>query len=152
MHSRYLNPAFEEWEKVVDEIVAAIKESGVTFDAIAVRGISGMFVGPVVANKLHKRLMVVRKEKDESHGWYKVECSTDLAREGVRYIFVDDLISTGKTPERVREAVNEQWTVLKRLPCPTLIACFCYAPERHKSIIENKAIAGAEVYWCREGI
>ena len=59
------------------------------FDAIAVCGASGMLIGSVVADKLGKNIILVRKKSDKNHSAYKVEGPKDG-----RYLVLDDLIET----------------------------------------------------------
>lgn len=68
-----------------------ITNYGLTFDAIAVRGVSGLLLGTAIADKFNKNLIVVRTHQ-AGHSGNMVEGPKDG-----RYIIVDDLISTGKT-------------------------------------------------------
>jgi adenine/guanine phosphoribosyltransferase-like PRPP-binding protein len=63
------------------------------FDAIAFQGMSGAFLGPPLAMRLHKGMILVRKDCDDSH--------SGLSFEGVKscsqYVIVDDFASTKNT-------------------------------------------------------
>ena len=72
------------------------------FDGFAVMGISGAIMGALIARKMNKKLVVVRKENDGSHSDYKVE----NIEAGDKLIFLDDLVASGKTYKRVRDGVN----------------------------------------------
>lgn len=63
------------------------------FDGLLVRGTSGVVFGSVLAHRLKKRLVVVRKKDDGSHSSNNVE---NIAK-GDKLVFVDDLIASGST-------------------------------------------------------
>lgn len=73
----------------------------IEFDAIVVCGASSMVVGLPVAHILDKDVILVRKKKDDSHSTMVVEG----VRPG-RYVFIDDLISSGKTLAWVVKAMK----------------------------------------------
>jgi hypothetical protein len=78
-----------EWTKHL------IDKNDLKFDAIAVRGISGMIIGAPLAANLGKPLIVVRKPSEKSHG-EPVEVPTLLPGK-FRYIIIDDMIASGET-------------------------------------------------------
>ena len=84
----------------------------VEFDAIAFTGVSGALVAPAVAAALGKFLIVVRKkaEKKNSHSPYLVEGP----RYAVRFIVIDDFISTGKTMDTVITKVHDDLNPLSQ--------------------------------------
>lgn len=65
------------------------------------RGLSGASMGAVVANRLRKALILVRKPNDGSHAWDKVEGFFYHGFENQiktsTFIIIDDLIESGKT-------------------------------------------------------
>ena len=70
-----------------------------TFDAIVCTGVSGMLLAPTLAWVLDKRLAVIRKGDDkQNHATTEVESSLDY---NDRWIFVDDMIASGATIQRV---------------------------------------------------
>ncbi len=75
------------------------------WDSIVVTGVSGLLVGPAVALRLHKPLVVVRKPGDHSHCTTLIENFQNI---GKRYLFLDDFISTGTTKKRVLGAINKR--------------------------------------------
>ena len=82
-------------------LIRKIKESGVDFDAIAFRGMSGALISPVVAARLNKKVIVCRKTTDNSHSSYETEANfSDIKR----YIIIDDFMETGKT---IRVILNQ---------------------------------------------
>lgn len=126
----YLRPALDnKWRR------AAIREACVVlkrheFDSIAVRGTSGLLVGPAVADRLNKRLVVVRKGAEGHHSDRTVETPNrdgDAYRETVsRYVIIDDFISEGET---VRAIIKEVKRVDK---ASQLVGAFRYhAGERY---------------------
>ncbi len=86
--------------KAVEKCIKIIRRKKLTFDAIAFRGLSGAVVAPLVALKLRKTLIAVRKTK--SHGLGPV--AGDLAARS--YIIVDDLISSGTTVRKIVKALK----------------------------------------------
>lgn len=70
------------------------------YDTLVGTGLSGALVIPPLAEALGKKWLVVRKPEDGSHASYPAE-----GQLGRRWIFVDDLISSGKTKRRVLDAV-----------------------------------------------
>lgn len=81
--------------KTIDAIVETIRKSRIDFDAIAFRGMSGALIAPSIAVKLHKALIMVRKEKEFSHSPYTVEGYHSSYP--FKYIIIDDLICSGET-------------------------------------------------------
>lgn len=73
------------------------------FDTIAISGMSGALVGPAVATRMRKGLLIVRKDvsREPAHSHLQVE--------GVyapRYVIIDDFASTGGTISRIQELVE----------------------------------------------
>ena len=73
----------------------------VEFDTLAFRGMSGAFLGPTLALRLNKSMILVRKEDDDSHSFHKVE-GNKLAS---RYVIVDDFVCSGDTQKAIIDAV-----------------------------------------------
>lgn len=73
------------------------------FDAILVRGMSGVAGGSLIAYMLDKPLCILRKQSDtQTHGG-RFECPSGYYDKVDRLLFVDDFCSTGKTVESVIE-------------------------------------------------
>lgn len=72
------------------------------FDTLAFRGMSGAFLGPALAARLNKQMILVRKN-DGSHSPYLVEGNTNARR----YIIVDDFVDSGETMTAITEKVKE---------------------------------------------
>ncbi len=88
----------------LDKFLKAAKEvlKACDFDAIAFRGMSGALVAPLLAHKLHKTLIMVRKENDSTHAMRLVE--GDRAAE--RYLIVDDFMSSGNTVRMIAQCIH----------------------------------------------
>lgn len=95
MHTVYLNEALglKQRKQTVKKLCECIKKSGIKFDSIAFTGMSGALIAPLVAYKLKKNLVMVRKPSDKNHSSMTVEAENV----GKRYIIIDDLIFSGKT-------------------------------------------------------
>lgn len=75
------------------------------FDAFIVTGVSGIVMGSLAARKLKKQLSIVRKPSDNTHSAYhEVENFIDDAK----YVFLDDLVSSGSTFRKVSTMVNDR--------------------------------------------
>lgn len=72
------------------------------FDTLAFRGMSGAFLGPALAARMNKNMILVRKPEDSTHFRQDVE-GYDKAK---RYIIVDDFTSSGSTKEAIIEGVR----------------------------------------------
>ena len=74
-----------------------------TFDSIAFSGMSGALYSPLLAHKMDKFLCGVRKKGEKSHSDYKIE-----GRITNSYIYVDDIVSTGKSIEYIHRTINDE--------------------------------------------
>ena len=72
----------------------------VEFDAIAFRGMSGALVAPLLAHKLNKTLIMVRKDSDNSHAMRMVEGDMNAKR----YLILDDFLASGETVRTIVRA------------------------------------------------
>jgi adenine/guanine phosphoribosyltransferase-like PRPP-binding protein len=109
----YLSDAFGDPRELID--TARYFTSGVEFDTIVGRGLSGALVVPMLARALDTYWAIVRKE-DGSHSHYDVEGAI-----GRRWLFVDDFICSGRTRDIVRAKVEAQvWNSV-------YVGTYCYA-------------------------
>lgn len=69
---------------------------GVDFDTFVVTGDSGLAVGVLLAWKMGKSLVVIRKPGAQCHDWENF-----YGEIGSRWLFLDDLVETGDTRTRV---------------------------------------------------
>ena len=106
----------------LDLVVESSRRSlvDVEFDAIAVTGISGLSVGAPLALALQKKLLVLRKESEDSHGLRGELLGANDLEEGTRVLVVDDFFSSGETGRRVCNAV------LANNPYATIVGGYSY--------------------------
>lgn len=100
----YLVNAMFDHEKNLAEAVENLK--GTEFDTIVVTGVSGLVFGVPLAQKMNKHIAIVRKEQDGTHSHKSIEATVKRDELG-RWLFVDDLIDTGKTEKRVKAKIKE---------------------------------------------
>ena len=72
---------------------------GIDFDTLVGTGLSGSLIIPVLADHLDLNFLIVRKPGVVSHGNHME------GRLGRRWLFVDDMVASGKTFVRVRDTV-----------------------------------------------
>lgn len=72
------------------------------FDAIAFTGLSGSVIAGAVGLAMNKYLYCVRKDGESRHSGYQCEGPGT----GLRYVIIDDFISTGSTLRRIVEMVQ----------------------------------------------
>jgi orotate phosphoribosyltransferase len=88
---------------VIAELVKRLKSFGLgKFDTIAFRGMSGALIVPVIADKLQKAMIFVRKG-ETNHSDYQVEGNKKVSK----YIIIDDLIFSGGTIHSILDKVND---------------------------------------------
>jgi hypothetical protein len=73
-------------------------------DMIAVRGVSGMVIGAIVAERLGANLIVIRKPGESTHSSYP------YAGEfvGNSYVIIDDFIDTGDTVKQILAVMQHE--------------------------------------------
>lgn len=93
VYSGYMTRAFRPdiFSKIIVESLRVLRPHAKKFDAIAFRGFSGSLVGPILAFSLKKKMIIVRKESEPSHGSAIEGAKCD------RYIIVDDFVAGGNT-------------------------------------------------------
>lgn len=73
-----------------------------TFDTFAFSGNSGALVAPVMAHKLQKEMIMVRKPD--------VTCASSFPVEGFedaqKYVIIDDMVASGSTTQRIVRGVQ----------------------------------------------
>jgi adenine/guanine phosphoribosyltransferase-like PRPP-binding protein len=98
----YLKQIMREPQHTISEVMKQIAPHHDKFDAIVCTGLSGLLIGPLLANKLGKRLGVVRKDIERQNGVSHADVLIETNMEATdRWLFVDDLIASGKTIRRV---------------------------------------------------
>ena len=71
------------------------------FDTIAFSGMSGAFLGPPLAMRLHKGMAMIRKDSDDSHSSMMIEGFNGCNH----YVIVDDFVSTKSTINRIIDVI-----------------------------------------------
>ncbi len=94
------------YEDIVNEMRMA--DEALRFDSIAVTGISGMLIGPMLAMTLGKGLIIVRKGEESCHSYSMVEGNPKLVTKGPqRYIIVDDCYETWSSVGRMVREIHK---------------------------------------------
>jgi adenine/guanine phosphoribosyltransferase-like PRPP-binding protein len=107
-----LSPAIAK--HTVRQVVKMVRARNIEFDAIACRGVSGLLIAPIVAMRLNKTLIVVRKGEN-THSPYTVEGDHGANT----YLILDDFIDVGDT---VRQIAKEIYVVNPKARCAGFIA------------------------------
>lgn len=110
-------------KRLVNKASTILKNEKVRFDTIAVRGHSGMLMGPPLIMEMNKKLMIIRKPQDSSHSSSKVEgwgCKQKI-------LIVDDFISSGSTMHSIYEDIN------KYCDNPKIVGILTYGGNRYKA-------------------
>lgn len=105
IHSSYLHKLFSPTRLTAAIERAKTKLNKLEFEGIAVRGNSGTIFGGALAYVLDKRLILVRKNDEENHSYLSVEGDDKIQK----YLFVDDIIDTGKTFLAVKSTIEKKW-------------------------------------------
>ena len=101
----YSGSIFHPKRRMEEIKVATEHLQGVDFDAIAVRGVSGLTRGSIIAHLMCKGLIVVRK-RESRHSCMDVEGA--VIRRGGHWIIVDDFVMSGSTVAAILEAVIQK--------------------------------------------
>lgn len=90
--------------ETLDLVVSYLSQSLIhrmdQFDAIAVSGYSMTIPGSIVAWKMQKHIIAIRKDSEQRNSGYSQEGLC-----GQRCVIVDDLVSSGKSMKRVIDGV-----------------------------------------------
>lgn len=102
--SSYLHKALNVKKRsvVIDKIVKKLINENKSY-AIACCGMSGMLIGPEVANRLKWPVWIVRKAKEKSHSYLSVEGDISVKD----YIIIDDFIDTGETIKYINRKISD---------------------------------------------
>ena len=88
--------------KIVKTLLKILKPRIEEFDAIAISGYSMAMISPILADKLKKNIVLVRKPSEDRISSYRAE--------GIHYqrcIIIDDLICSGFTFIRIIDGLKE---------------------------------------------
>lgn len=86
----------------VKKLIRILKPKVDEFDAICASGYSSALIAPIIADKLKKNIVLVRKPSESRHSRYAVEGISNQ-----RCLFLDDLISSGKTISHVHKKLKD---------------------------------------------
>jgi adenine/guanine phosphoribosyltransferase-like PRPP-binding protein len=115
-HRRAFDPATSQ--QIVAWAVEKIREHGI--QAVAATGLSGLVIAGAIGHAAGIPVFAVRKHGDPSHSSEK---ASGVAPHGPveRWVFVDDLIESGATLRRVRDALYETNLAARRTPSLILL-------------------------------
>lgn len=98
LHQQYMIEAFGDIEVIADKLRQQVNSD--EYDTIVGIGLSGALVIPRLANLLGKKWAIVRKD-DGTHSGNPIE-----GQIGRSWLFVDDLVASGRSREKVKAAVR----------------------------------------------
>lgn len=103
-HCGYIKRAIESVERdAAVRIACADMLDKRRFDTIAVSGVSGLIFGPILAYRMHKELLVVRKSDDIHNHSRQIVEGFVASRQ---YIIVDDQVALGSTVRRMQDEIH----------------------------------------------
>jgi orotate phosphoribosyltransferase len=127
--SSYLHETFDakKVQILIRAMVKMVKESGVDFDTIVFRGMSGALIAPILAYRLKKCVTVCRKS-DGTHSGHggTLEGNADIKN----FIIVDDFIDCGTTVETILKTVKDCQ------PSAKCVGIFLYRSSSGQSIFD----------------
>lgn len=82
------------------------KKEPIEFDTIACTGVSGIVIGLALAQRMGRKVAIVRKNGDGTHSGNRIEANC-FPEEIGKYIIVDDLTESGKTIKRIVTALKK---------------------------------------------
>ena len=95
---------------LIRRVTKIVRANGIEFDTIACCGTSGVACGPMLAAVMKKSIAIVRKACDDmAHTSERVEFMAAHGNRDYslkRYLFVDDMIASGKTFAHVYECIK----------------------------------------------
>jgi orotate phosphoribosyltransferase-like protein len=104
--SSHMRPLLEEGEReaYISAALKVLEKYHDKYDTMAFQGMSGAVIAPILARKLGKQLLLVRKSSDDTHSRLHLEGNHSCKK----YIIVDDFIDTGATVERIQKKVYSE--------------------------------------------
>jgi adenine/guanine phosphoribosyltransferase-like PRPP-binding protein len=107
--------------RIIEDAMEKLEPIADTFDAVAFQGMSGAVIAPIIADRLGKGLIFVRKGDSFEELGYNYDRGprhSNLEVEGVcgevRYLIVDDFIAGGNTVQRIALKI---WEVNRAAKC-----------------------------------
>ncbi len=95
--------------RIIEETIEQLRPHVNEFDTIAFRGMSGAMVAPMVAMRLNKGITIIRKGTENSHA----PEVTGIFEKGLKYIILDDFISSGNTVLAIKKLLSNELTGMK---------------------------------------
>jgi adenine/guanine phosphoribosyltransferase-like PRPP-binding protein len=102
----YLSAILEPdtFNKTIEKAIEVLSKK--RFKTLIVRGLSGVIIGTVVAHRLGKELVIVRKPTERSHGSGLETTNALMANLGA-CVFFDDFIESGATLKATLAGLRE---------------------------------------------
>lgn len=117
MRTHYFNKAWSRADLIAEDLLNAAAHTD--FDTIIGTGMSGSLIVPRIGEMLGIHWAIVRKPHVDSHSNNRIE--GDI---GELWIFVDDLIDSGRTLDRVERTVRSVCT--ERYHYTKYVGAYCY--------------------------
>lgn len=101
--------------RIVNRTVAKIISTKIHYDALLIRGTSGALIAGALAVKLHKPIIMIRKENQHAHSTSTIEFPEcwNISTPGLRLMFIDDGISSGATINACIDTLKTDTSVAK---------------------------------------
>jgi orotate phosphoribosyltransferase len=126
----------ETRDRIVKALKKALRYKKSKFDGFAVSGYSMSIIGSILAHEMGKEIAVIRKPTDNRNSMHEVE-----GKHGKRWVFLDDLIATGSTLDRVCGKISKiEGTVVG------ICMWLHYDTERAESEAQRR---GTELWFCK---
>jgi len=151
-HTDYLQPIFDKGSRTraIKYVLKTLEN--IEYDAIAFSGMSGALMASIIADRTGKGLIMVRKKRDDSHSSFFVE-STAYKKDTVKYVIIDDLISSGDTIHRIMEYVSD-YSINSEMSKMLCVGVVLYSPTHILNNNIPKAVVGIDnelvPVWCRK--
>lgn len=121
--SDYLQDIFNQntREEIIHNIFKKIRylQTKANIDCIVVKGISGIAIGMIIAHKIKLPIVIIRKEKDDTHSKYKIE---GIIKQN--YIIIDDQAVSGNTIKSIIIKIKQYYS--KKKNNPQCVGIFLY--------------------------
>lgn len=101
----YISPLFcqKDRRKIIKHCVKTLRPIADTFDVIAIQGYSMALIAPMIADRLGKQIVLVRKKGESSHSSRVIE---GLYGKSFNYIIIDDLVASGNTISNLTYSIS----------------------------------------------
>jgi hypothetical protein len=140
----YFDRAFGDPDVLIKAFDIAVEFSKVEFDSMAAIGLSGHMVLPLLARHAGVPFLALRKPDVKSHDTWGIG-KHGRGTIGKKYLIVDDFVSTGRTVNNIRAAID---TVAREYNCPftpEYVGTYCYAESPSRPETSVKMPSGAKL-------